>query len=236
MKAAFALLALALPGATGPHKVVRQSATLDFKYEWPAEAAAIPALDLRFYREAKYELTQAQKEAPEDQEEHEKMGLGSAPEGYFTRWTATGQSSRLLSLREDFEEPGGAHPNYNTSDLLWDRQRGREIKFHDLFARSGGYAPIVRSAYCQRLANMKVKRTGDPIEKEFWSCPKFSELALLPTDSDKNGRFDEINFVASPYTAGSFAEGEYEVILPVTVKLIAALKPEYRASFEAHRQ
>jgi uncharacterized protein YdbL (DUF1318 family) len=37
-------------------------------------------------------------------------------------------------------------------------------------------------------------------------------------------------------TAGSFAEGEYDISLPVTAALIEALKPQYRSSFEVHRQ
>ena len=41
--------------------------------------------------------------------------------------------------------------------------------------------------------------------------------------------------VADPYVAGSYAEGRYEIRLPVTAAFVAALKPEYRASFEAQR-
>ena len=38
---------------------------------------------------------------------------------------------------------------------------------------------------------------------------------------------------ASPYVAGPYAEGSYEIELAVTPDLIAALKGEYRDSFEA---
>jgi hypothetical protein len=225
-----------LIAAAGPHKVVRNTAMLEFRYEWPTEAVAIPALDLRFYNEAKRDLAEAQKLAVDDKKDYEEQGRASVRDLYSTKWTTEGQSARLLSLKSDHEEyTGGAHPNYNISDLLWDRQLAHEVKFGDLFEVADGYAPIVRSAYCHKLAQETVKRTGDPIEKEYWSCPKFSELAILPTDRNKNGRFDEINFVASPYTAGSYAEGEYDIVLPVAPKLISALKPEYRGSFEAYR-
>jgi hypothetical protein len=236
MKRALSLLALTLTTAAGPHKVVRNSPTLEFLYQWPAEAVAIPALDLRFYKEAKHDLAEAQSLAAEDKKDYEQEGRGSVRDVYSTKWTTQGQSARLLSLKSDHEEyTGGAHPNYNISDLLWDRELGRDVKFGDLFGVADGYAPILRSAYCRELARETVKRTGDPIDKEYWSCPKFSELAIVPTDSNKNGRFDEISFVASPYTAGSFAEGEYDIVLRVEPKLIAALKPEYRSSFEAQR-
>jgi len=51
-----------------------------------------------------------------------------------------------------------------------------------------------------------------------------------------NGIIDQISFVASPYVAGPYVEGAYEIALPVTSAIIAALKPEYRSSFEVHRQ
>jgi hypothetical protein len=237
MKLGHAFLALALTAATGPHKVVRESAALDFRYEWPAEAVAIPALDLRLYSEAKRDLVEAQNGAPDDKKEYKEEGRGSVRDLYLTKWTTAGQSSRLLSLRGDYQEyTGGAHPNYNTSDLLWDRQLGREIKLGDLFEVADGYEAILRSAYCHKLVQTKVKRTGDQIEKAYWSCPKFSEVATVPTDRNKNGHFDQIDFVSSPYTAGSFAEGEYDIALRVTPQLIAAFKPEYRSSFEVQRQ
>ena len=66
--------------------------------------------------------------------------------------------------------------------------------------------------------------------------PEICRSRHSPVDKDKDGRFDEVEFVASPYTAGPYAEGEYELVLPVTRQLIAAIKPVYRASFEAQRQ
>jgi hypothetical protein len=45
----------------------------------------------------------------------------------------------------------------------------------------------------------------------------------------------EITFHADPYVAGPYAEGDYDISLPVTAEVIAALKPAYRSSFEAQR-
>ena len=39
------------------------AAALEFTYEWPAQAAAIPALDLKFYKDAKKALGEAQANA-----------------------------------------------------------------------------------------------------------------------------------------------------------------------------
>jgi len=61
-------------------------------------------------------------------------------------------------------------------------------------------------------------------------------LAIAPLDRNRNGRFDTIAFVASPYVAGPYVEGEYEISLPVTSHLIRGIRPEFRDSFERQRQ
>ena len=66
----------------------------------------------------------------------------------------------------------------------------------------------------------------------FDDCPALSDIAIIPTDKSKDGRFDRFLLVASPYVAGPYAEGTYEIELPVTPELIAALKGDYRPSFE----
>jgi len=66
----------------------------------------------------------------------------------------------------------------------------------------------------------------------FGECPKYEELTVLLADADKNGRFDRIKVVADQYVAGPYAEGPYEISLPITAAMIDRLKPEYRPSFE----
>jgi hypothetical protein len=67
----------------------------------------------------------------------------------------------------------------------------------------------------------------------FDDCPGLDDIAIIPTDKDGNGRFERLMLVASPYVAGPWAEGSYEIELGVTSDLIAAIKEEYRAGFEA---
>ena len=43
--------------------------------------------------------------------------------------------------------------------------------------------------------------------------------------------FDRIGFLIAPYEAGPYAEGSYEVTLPVTPAVLAAVKPEWRGAF-----
>ena len=70
----------------------------------------------------------------------------------------------------------------------------------------------------------------------FDECPKLSEIAIVPTDNDKNGRFERLILTASPYVAGPYVEGSYEIDLSVTPDLIASLKADYRDSFEVQPQ
>jgi Deacetylase PdaC len=232
--------ALALTAAAPvPHKVVRDTPALDFSYVWPAEAVAIPALDLRFYTEAKKALTEAQANAREDQQLAKQQKRDFNQHDYSMQWTTAGQTPRLLSLQRElgtFE--GGAHPNTVYGSLLWDRSLKREIKIDSLFLRPGAFAAVTRTRYCAALnAERNKRREGEKLDlAEFNACPKYSELAIALVDKNKNGHFDTIDFVASPYTAGPYVEGEYSITVPVTSQLIAGIKPEYRNSFERQRQ
>jgi hypothetical protein len=61
-------------------------------------------------------------------------------------------------------------------------------------------------------------------------------LTILPADRSHNGRFDTIHLIADQDRAGSHAEGAYDISVPVSMNIMLALKPQYRASFEAQRQ
>lgn len=234
------LATIVLAAAAGvPHKVVRKTAALDFSYQWPAEAAAIPALDQRFYKDAKANLAEAQKNAAEDRALARSQKRDFNAHYYSMEWTTAGETARLLSLQsENGTFTGGAHPNTSYGALLWDRHSGREIKVAALFARDRDFAALTDTKYCAKLdAERAKKREGEKLDlPEFNACPKYSDLAIAPMDRNKDGRFDAIDFVASPYVAGPYVEGEYEVVVSVTAALVAALKPEYRSSFKAQRQ
>jgi len=233
-----AIATMLIAAGTGSHKVVRNSAALDFTFEWPAEAAAIPALDHRLYNEAKRNLAEAQANAREDQALARQQKRDFNPHLFSMTWTTAGQSPRLLSLQSDLGTfTGGAHPNSNQGSLLWDRKLNKEIGFISIFLRAVAFANLTRDAYCSALNKQRRKRReGEVLEGEFSKCPQYSELAIAPVDKNKNGRFETIQFVASPYVAGPYVEGEYELDLPVTTQLIAAIRPEFRNSFERQRQ
>lgn len=237
------ILSVAVLGAAGAQekdvKVQRNSAALEFSYSYPAEAAAIAVLNRGFQADLAKQYRRSLKLGLEDLKIYKQEKRGGISDFFSMEWTTAGQTVRLLSLQNQLSRfTGGAHPNTSYGALLWDRRLGREIQMETLFLRSRAFDALTRSRYCAALdAERNKRREGEKLDlPDFNACPKYSELAITPVDKNRNNRFDSIAFVASPYTAGSYAEGEYEVSLPVTSQLIAAIKPEYRNSFERQRQ
>lgn len=234
-----ATLFFAAATAAKPVKIEHDSGTLEFSYEWSAEAAAIPALDRKFRADLAKAYREALASGLEDQKLYQAQQREGVQDFYSMTWKTAGETTRLLSLQNELSTfTGGAHPNTSYDALIWDRKLNQKTSMDALLGGSGKLAAVTRSAYCKALDEERLKRReGEkPDLPEFNACPKYSDLAIAPVDSDRNGRFDAIDFVASPYLAGPYVEGEYEIRVPVTPKLIAALKPEFRGSFETQRQ
>lgn len=233
-------LLAAAPAPTPKGRVIEHdSKILQFSYSWPQEAAAIPALDRQFRSEAAKAYRHAAPLARTDHAEYVAQGRADVSDFFSMKWTTAGQSGRLLSLQyERSTYTGGAHPNTSYGALLWDRRFARKISIDALFIRGARGLSVIRTAYCGALNKERRKRRNGMTMglPEFEQCPGFGELALSPVDADGSGRFEQIDVVASPYTAGPYAEGAYSIRVPATSALIAALKPEYRASFEIQRQ
>ncbi|WP_309700934.1 MULTISPECIES: hypothetical protein [unclassified Sphingomonas] len=86
----------------------------------------------------------------------------------------------------------------------------------------------IRTDYCARLkAEQRRRNQGDVSSMNV--CPQVKNLTILLGST--NGRaIDRIGLIADPYVAGSYAERAYEVTLPVTRAILAAVKPEYRGA------
>ena len=237
--AVLALLILAAASAAAkPFKYESKTRYAEVDFAYSDEAAAVPALVKRFQSDLAKERTRTVACGRAETKVRVESGGEGIACSSSTGITSSGQTPRLLSLaRAYYAFTGGAHGNGGTTPLLWDRRLGKEIKFASVFASPNGYAGILRDPYCRALNAERKKRRGPDYQPssmvpEFDACPKFSELSLIPFGSP---RFGTIHLIAGPYTAGPYAEGEYDIALPVTPRFIAALKPEYRASF-AQRQ
>jgi len=208
---------------------------IEFHYGWSAEAAAVPQLAQRFRKDMEKREAKLLGGAKGDKASREKKGFDFHPYMSSTQYDTAGQTERLLSLKVDVGSyEGGAHGNHGISSVLWDRQAGNEIKDVDLFAEAANRDRLLTQRWCDALNKAREEKRGAPAGGGmFDDCPKLDEIAIIPTDKDKNGRFELLTLIASPYVAGPWAEGDYEIELPVTGDLVAGLKSDYRPSFEA---
>ena len=212
---------------------------IEFHYGWSAEAAAVPQLVDRFRTEMEKAKADLLKVAREDKQHRDKEGFEFHGFMSSTDYQTAGQSDRLLSLSVDAGSyTGGAHGNSGTGALLWDRQAGKEIKNADLFAEAANRDRLLTQRWCDALNKAREEKRGEPVGGNgmFDDCPSLDDIAIVPTDKTDDGRFDTIRLIASPYVAGPYVEGSYDIELPVTPELLAALKGVYRASFEAQTQ
>jgi hypothetical protein len=226
------------PAAAVPKAFVfdERNDLIDFHYGWSAEVAAIPQLVERLRKEMDKAESELTANAKEDKAFRDKEGYPFNAYSSTTDYTTAGQSPRLLSLSvEAASYTGGAHGNSGTNGLLWDRQAVKEIAVTDLFATPANMGRLLTQRWCDALNKAREEKRGEPVGGGgmFDECPKLSEIAIVPTDNDKNGRFERLILTASPYVAGPYVEGSYEVDLAVTADLVAALKADYRDSFEA---
>lgn len=227
------------PAAEGPitrQTANRESQLLDFEYSWPQAIAAEPQLVARLNEDLSKNYDEALKNARENKADTEKF---AAPfnQNMFTRiWTLVGQTPRLFSLVDNTSTfTGGAHPNHATSALLWDRSSHEGVPLTQLFQSADAFEGALRPHFCKLLDAERLKRRqGETLDGDFSKCPPFSDLTIAPVGSG-NGPFKSIQLIADPYVAGPYAEGSYEIEVPVSAALVAALKPEFRGDFQAQR-
>lgn len=226
------------PPESGPvtrQTASRESPLLDFEYSWPQSISPETRLVARLGDDLSKSYDEALDNARENKALMEQNN-GPFHQNSFVRiWTLEGQTPRLVSLVSNTDTfTGGAHPNHDSSALLWDRSAQAETGFAELFQSAEAFERAVRPQYCKLLDAERLKRReGEALEGEFTQCPAFSQLTIAPADTNGNGRFDAVKLIADPYIAGPYAEGDYDIAVEVSAALVAALEPEFRGDFEA---
>lgn len=222
--------------AAAARKVEEKSELLEFSYGWPAEAAAIPALAKQFEEELGRDRVEAQTTAKEDKAGHSESGTDFFAHSFSKEWRLAGNTTRLLSLvGETSSFTGGAHPNTDYDGAIWDRQAGRLLAVDALFAAKGAVESL-SARYCKGLDAARAEKRGEvlpPSPDDFsTACPPLADQSVVAADTNGNGRFDMLQVWIPPSVAGAYAEGDYQVDLKLDEATLAALKPEYRDSFE----
>lgn len=227
--------------AAEARKLEEKNDLYEFAYSYPAAAAAIPAL--REWLEG--DLVSARAElASEAREGRTDAKVGEyefTPYMGSTEWKVVTDLPGWLSLSSEiYSFSGGAHGNSAFDSLLWDKMArggaGQQLSVMDLFTSPAALRAAVTKGFCAELDRQRAKKRGedyayDP-DDDFSKCIDPTEQAVILGSKSGKG-FDRIGFLIAPYNAGSYAEGSYEVTLPVTAAVLAAVKPEYKAAFVA---
>jgi len=212
---------------------------IEFHVAWSAEAAAIPQLVERIKADMEKDKAEVLANAKEDKASRDKENDPFYPYAWSDDYKTAGQSGRLLSLSDRFYfYEGGAHGTLATTGVLWDRWSAKEIRPADLFAAPANMDRLLTQPWCDALNRAREQKRGEPVSGNgmFDECPKLSEISIIPTDKDGNDKFERLVLVADPYVAGPYVEGSYEIDLPVTSDLIAAIRSDYRENFEVQPQ
>jgi len=216
-----------------------QNPRYSFSYAYPAAAAGIPALKAQLDNEMAKARAELASIAKEGESAAKAEDFEFNPFDQSTKWTVVTDLPGWLSLKRDYYEfTGGAHGNYGTGALLWDKAAGQARDVMTLFVSKAAFDAALRPAFCNALDKQRAERRGAPVDRtsgdSFDDCLAPSDVTVLLGSSNKQ-QFNRIGLIADPYAAGPYAEGSYEVTLPVTPALLKAVKPEYRAAFAAGR-
>lgn len=217
-----------------PFATKDKSEWLEFAYAYPAQAAAIPFLAEKFGKEARSSRIDAIDMARADSESAKKAGYPFRPHSLETEWTVAADTPRFLSLRsQTYVYTGGAHGMTGYDVVLWDKARRRETSVRALMTTPSAFAAAIRDRFCQELDRERAEKRGEPVvrgDDDFTKCIDPMDQVLVPTSQD--GRLiDSLTVVVGPYNAGPYAEGSYEVALPVDAAMRGAIKTEYQDGF-----
>ena len=229
----------AAPPAAKPFVEDEKNDLIDFHFGWSAEAAAVPQLVQRFWAEMAKVKAELLTNATAGKGERDKQGFPFNSYSSSTDYPTAGATARLLSLTAEVSSyTGGAHGNYGSRGLLWDRRLGKQIEVAALFTAAENMERLLTQPWCDALNKAREEKRGEPVGGGgmFDECPKLSEISIIPTDKGGNGRFERLELIADPYVAGPYVEGSYEIELPVNDDLMSAIRSDYRENFEVQPQ
>jgi hypothetical protein len=207
---------------------------LDFAYSYPAAAAQWPALVADF-RLAENRLRRAaESDAREDRDSAATDGRPFNRHAASVAWSVVTETPRFLSLSaKTYAFTGGAHGSPGFDALLWDKEAGERLDPVAVFRSPVLLQEAIGDAFCARLDAERAKRRGAPVVRDadpFSACPDVKEATLILGSGDRR-RIDRIGLLVGPYVAGPYAEGSFDLTLPVTPAVLDALRPEYRSAF-----
>ncbi|OWV32202.1 hypothetical protein B5C34_01205 [Pacificimonas flava] len=212
-----------------------RSPTLQFSWHAPPEIAAHPRLLDRLRADARDSLAEMRENAREFAQRLVETGQDPRPLYFDQEWSLAYSSPTLLNLSAATERyDGGAHPNRYFDGVLWDRTENRAIELPALFVNWPTAREELETVYCRELDDMRRERRGQEIpddadDEPFWQCPPLGEQTVV-LDSGAGMRALNLKVLLPPYVAGPYAEGSYEIDIPLTEERRQLLKSAYLAN------
>lgn len=225
------------PPAASARKVAEANDLIDFAYAYPAAAAAIPALRDLLDKDLARQKADLIRDAREGQKDAKESGYPFHAYSHSTDWQVVSDLPGWLSLSTILGYySGGAHPNYVYDTILWDKAANKRRAPIDLFVSKAALSRAIRADFCTALNQQRSQKRGEPVAagstEMFEDCIDPVASTVILGSAGKQG-FDRIGVLVPPYEAGPYAEGSYEVTLPVTKSVLAVVRPEFRDAFRA---
>lgn len=206
--------------------------SLSYRWIAPVQAGLHPPLARAMRAGAERQLAADRRDAAE----LAKLGGASARVSRQVEWRAAADTPRLLSLwATEWHYAGGAHGNTSFTALLWDKASGRQVALRDMAADPRAAFAALTPAFCRALDEERARRRGAAKldGDEFNRCPDLAGQVVVPVAAGDAAAIGQLAVKLAPYEAGPYAEGAYEVVLPVSAAFVAALRPAWRPAFQA---
>lgn len=217
------------------HMLRAETGDYTFSYAWPDAAGAIPALRRELAADEESARQALERNATKGRERATRDHMPFAPFSHRQEWQVAADLPGWLSLTSlTGRQDGSGHPGYAYSAVLWDKTAGRRRALLDLFADKAALDGAIRAPFCAALQAQRAhKRSGQASlgsDSRFDACP--DPLAQVVAPAATSGpRFDHLVVLIAPLVAGPYGEGTYEIALPVTPAVLAALRPDRRQAF-----
>lgn len=225
-------------GGSG-RSVKERNASYEFDYSYPAAAGAIPGVKAWLDADLAKQKAELADDARQGQADARESGFGFNPYGYSGAWSVVTELPGWLSLSGSmWSFSGGAHGNPWSQALLWDKGANVRRAPLDLFTSPQALSRAIRAPFCDQLDKERAKRRETKIDRNsgdpFDACIDPVKSVIILGSSNRQ-QFNRIGVLVDPYEAGPYVEGTYDISIPVTAAVIAAVKPQYRAAFAPGR-
>lgn len=222
--------------APAPAQIASKTDLLEFSYGWPAEAAAIPSLDAWLRGNGDAILKRWQAQSKRDFAASKADGWVWRTYSYEERYAVAADTPLMLvMISEGYMYTGGAHGMPVSTAIIWDKAARKRLATEQVIDIAA-LKRIAQARFCEALDRQREEKRGEPVPPDrpgmFDECVDITKQMIVPVSV--GGRaLDTIRVIIGPYEAGPYAEGTYVIDLPMTSDLLPAVKPAYRAAFDA---